>query len=655
MIRTTFRRAALATIVLVSMLCQGTWALAGTTGGLAGVVVDAQSNAPIAGATVTANSPSQTATTKTDAAGRFTFVSLAPDAYTVAVEHAGYEPVSAPGNAVFADTTQNVTIRMTTQLKTIATVRTQGAGSLVRSGTTADVYAINAATQQAVAAVGGGGGLNSAYSAIATVPGAYVAGNQGGYYQTVHIRGGDFDQVGYEFDGVPINRSFDNYPSGAASSLGQQEVQVYTGAAPSNSESQGLAGFINQVIKTGTSPGYGDGQIGVGTPVYYHHMMAEAGGATPNRLFSYYVGLGGYNQDSRYVDSSNGSTYRDWLGVPIALNNDGTWQLAGAEYGLPASISVRDTVVNLHFGIPHHKDGGRDDIQLLYDGESINNGFFQSQFDATGTDFSTGFGQAYWLDGYNWNCGSGQLYTTNAAAAGTSSCLSAYLYPNGPQNRLANVPGTSTSCPGGGPCAFLPLNQRDTSWNDQQIVKLQYQKNFGSSAYLRVYGYTYYSDWLMNGPVSTYDNVTNPGTGYGLTAPDYELTGHTRGVSANFSDQINQQNLISLQGSYTTSTSTRDNNTQMFNALLSSYVQLIAVNAADPYSGYCSHSSAGGDPVSCAPGHGKPADQVSLAALGGGAVPALPHRDDATIPTSQDTRNARSSRLKTVCGRRTTS
>ncbi len=416
MIRTTFRRAALATIVLVSMLCQGTWALAGTTGGLAGVVVDAQSNAPIAGATVTANSPSQTASTRTDASGRFTFVSLAPDAYTVAVEHAGYEPVSSPGNAVFADTTQTVTIRMATQLKTIATVRTQGTGSLVRSGTTADVYAINAATQQAVSAVGGGGGLNSAYSAIATVPGAYVAGNQGGYYQTVHIRGGDFDQVGYEFDGVPINRSFDNYPSGAASSLGQQEVQVYTGAAPSNSESQGLAGFINQVIKTGTSPGYGDGQVGVGAPVFYHHLMAEAGGATPNRLFSYYVGLGGYNQDSRYVDSTNGSTYRDWLGVPIALNGDGSWQLAGAEYGLPATISVRDTVVNLHFGIPHHKDGGRDDIQLLYDGESINNGFFESQQDATGTDYTTGFGQAYWLDGYNWNCGSGQLYTTDAAA-----------------------------------------------------------------------------------------------------------------------------------------------------------------------------------------------------------------------------------------------
>ena len=100
----------------------------------------------------------------------------------------------------------------------------------IKSGTTADVYSVNAAAQQAAAALGGGGSLNSAYSAVASVPGAYVPGNQTGYYQTVVIRGGDYDQVGYEFDGVPVNRSFDNYPSRSASSLGNAEVQVYTGA-----------------------------------------------------------------------------------------------------------------------------------------------------------------------------------------------------------------------------------------------------------------------------------------------------------------------------------------------------------------------------------------------------------------------------------------
>ncbi len=68
-------------------------------------------------------------------------------------------------------------------------------------------------------------------------------------------------EVGYEFDGIPINRGFDNYVGGGESSLGQLELQVYTGATPANAEAQGLAGFINQVIKTGTYPGYGSASL----------------------------------------------------------------------------------------------------------------------------------------------------------------------------------------------------------------------------------------------------------------------------------------------------------------------------------------------------------------------------------------------------------
>ncbi len=317
---------AIAAILLsVSMLCQVTWALAGTTGRVGGTVVQSDSGAPIANAKVTAVSPSQAATTQTDAAGHFAFISLSPDTYTVSVEKDGFQPVSEAGVAVFADATQTVSIRMTSALKTIAKVTSTAAGSLVKSGTTADVYSINAGLQDKVSAVGGGGGLNSAYSAIATVPGAFVPLNQSGYFQTVHIRGGDYDQVGYELDGVPVNRSFDNYPSGAASSLGQQELQVYTGASPANSEGQGLAGFINQVIKTGTNPGFGSGALGIGTPVYYHKASVEAGGASPNRLFSYYVGIGGYDQGMRYIDQDNGAGATEFAGplAPIKAGDPG--------------------------------------------------------------------------------------------------------------------------------------------------------------------------------------------------------------------------------------------------------------------------------------------------------------------------------------------
>ncbi len=222
-----------------------------------------------------------------------------------------YQPNSESGQIVFADTVQTLTFRMQKTLSTIAHVTSTGSGALVKSGTTADVYSVNAAAQQAAAALGGGGGLNSAYSAVASVPGAYVPGNQTGYYQTVIIRGGDYDQVGYEFDGVPVNRSFDNYPSSSASSLGNSEVQVYTGAnAGRTRKARASPGYINQVIRTGTYPGFADGQLGIATPAFYHRAMVEAGGATPDRLFSYYVGVAGYNQAFNYVDNQNGSSLR---------------------------------------------------------------------------------------------------------------------------------------------------------------------------------------------------------------------------------------------------------------------------------------------------------------------------------------------------------
>src|SRR5690349_18231040 len=110
------------------------------------------------------------------------------------------------------------------------------------------------------------------------------------------------------------------------------------------------------------------------------------------------------------------------------------------------------------------------------------------------------------------------------------------------------------------------------------IVKVQYTKNFGSTAFFRLYGYTFYSDWFLNGPYSTsFCNFVCP------DAPDYEMNTHTRGLSGQFQDQISPQHLISFQGSFTTARIVRDNNG--FYGVGGS--QAVVVNTADPYGGYC--------------------------------------------------------------------
>lgn len=611
------RRVVTALLLVVALMSQPRWVLAGTTGGLTGSVTDAGTHAPVAGARVTVSSPSQTDSVTTDATGHFSFLTLTPDTYVVSAAMQGYQPTSNPGQVVLADTVETVSLRLTKVLQTIARVSSQASGSLVRSGTTADVYSINAAGQEAAGALGGGANLNTAYSAIATVPGAYVIPTQAGYLQTIIVRGGDYNQIGYEFDGIPVNRSFDNYPGSALSSLGSSEIQVYTGASPANSESNGLAGYINQVIKTGTYPGYGIGSLGLGTPTFYHRAAGEVGGSTPDRNFSYYLGVAGYNQSYRYIDNSNGAAY-DWLGGPlnttssISYAEDTRYNLAPFQYTYLSGVAERDVVANVHIGIPHHNDAGRDDVQLLWDSSYLMNYYYNSTNDIASTAcpgatsgaacaneiglgqpvYVTTFGSTY-PNGVSWYCPSIVGKTFSAAGLNAqSSCVKPYSFP-------------SSGVPSGTP---IPVGAGDTTANNQEIFKLQYTKNFSSNAFLRVYGYTYYSNWFNDGPQSTYALYAAVGSA------DYGVSSHSRGVSAMYQNQINAQNLLSLQGSYVTSTSLRDNNT-----FYSAGKAAVVVNAAEPLSGYC-YGATGGAPINCYNG----GNVLQMSTIQSKSVPALP-------------------------------
>ncbi|HTX60647.1 MAG TPA: TonB-dependent receptor [Verrucomicrobiae bacterium] len=609
----------LAAVLAASVLACAVPVCAGTTGSVGGFVTTA-AGAPVAGATIKATSPSQTASVQTDAAGHFTFLSLAPDTYTLSATKAGYAATSITGIAVFADQIQNVHIALQPALKTIASVTARSSMDLVKSGTTTDVYSVNATVTNAVQGVGGGGGLNNAYSAIATVPGAFVPPNQQGWFQTVYIRGGNYDQVGYEFDGVPVNRSFDNYPGGTAGTLGQQELQVYTGGGTAGESASGLAGFINQVIKTGTYPGFANVNAGVGAPAYYHHAQVEAGGSTPDRLFSYYVGIGGYNQDYRYLDQFNGASLGDtwgysviadntanlyfggvyptclstppqgsglydgpnpspvydpfdykpgqpgYVALPKGVANDpGCYQTISPAYSSYSNLSDRESVVNLHIGIPHKRDSGRDDIQILYDNDMLLSQYYSSANDI-GPNLVYQLNQLYgygnkpevWGDFVTWPAGT--YFGENAADVKAA----AYFEPASPGDRCANISPSSYGSPlpaaacAAGSYSAIPSDTRDGFWNNAGIVKLQYQHNIGSTAYFRIYGYTFYSDWLQNGPLSYASQLY----GLGVLSYDYELESHTRGLAFSFADQLSSSNQLTFDANYTTATTNRFNNTQ---------------------------------------------------------------------------------------------
>ena len=574
-----FDKGRYATLLLAAFVALRGAAPAGTTGSLTGTVVDAATRAPIAGASVTATSPSQIERITTDAAGRFTFISLAPDTYTVSATHAGFESQAIAGISVFADQSQTIPIALQRGLKEIARVASRSSLSPVRPGTGTDVYSVNPGLTNAAATLGGGGGLNNAYSAIAAMPGAYVPPNQVGVNQTVYIRGSYYDQIGYEYDGVPINRSFDNYPGNSETTLGQQELQIYTGGGEADANATGLGGFINQVIKTGTYPGHATGALAAGTPTFYHDARIEAGGSTPDRTFSYYVGLSGTNQDFRYFDQFNGASLIDtipygyWpahittflpfypavypnctnnftynnpaVNKKLLTNDPGCFGSYASNYGQPSSVVGRDVVANFHIGIPHRTDSGRDDVQLLYmssanfqqDYSSVNDagplalGIINQGYTNQWPDYLTYPGSTQWL-------------------APASTHPIAYLYPGSPTGRCANVtapPSVAGACPANAQVQ-IPYDYRDGRWDTASIAKIQYQKNLGSTAYLRLFGYTFYSN-TNRATANGWGNNSS----LGITNYQYEVDSHTRGIELQAADQLSSAHLLTGMVSYLTS------------------------------------------------------------------------------------------------------
>lgn len=602
---------------------QGTLVLAGTTGGITGTVTDKSTNATISGAKITAASPSQVVTTTSDGNGHFAFLSLAPDTYTLSVEIAGYDPTSLAGVNVQSDQTQTLSVSTQKTLRTIGRVNSRTSGNIVRAGVTSDVYNITPAQQAAAAPLGGGNNQNSAYSAIASAPGVLVPiSDAPGWGQSVNIRGGDYTQTGFELDGIPINRAFDQYSGSPLSNIGNAEVQVYTGNQPADAQGNGLAGFVNQVIRTGTYPGFSSAQLGIGSPAYYHKLSVELGGATSNRNLSYYLGFLGYNQQNDYVDHFNGAGYTGIYGSTInyiaqgcatahptvgCYRNAGTANLFGLPLGpsgyvtaptywaaIPA-IADREGVANVHVGIPHGHDGLKDDIQLLYNGGETYNtpnasllsygsalGDVLNGTAGNGTIPNDGFALCPANTGVLPPAGTGPLACAGPAQA-VYTDQNYYTGPLGAKLTAANLGSIRNSyfAGSGNTRAFganVPTNQGDSGTTGFSVEKVQYQHNFSSNAYARLYGYSFYSDRIDNGVVGTYQNYVE------AFSADYLISSHTRGLVALFADQIDPHNLIQFDAAYSYSNTSRNRNDVAARALGPAPIAYL-VNSANPTAG----------------------------------------------------------------------
>lgn len=106
-------RSTLAAIALLAAVAsQSSLAVAGTSGGIAGVITDAKTGKPVAGVQLQISSPSETVKTVTDAHGHYMVFSLQPDDYSLTATKDGYEVRSATGFSVYADQTQRYDLQI---------------------------------------------------------------------------------------------------------------------------------------------------------------------------------------------------------------------------------------------------------------------------------------------------------------------------------------------------------------------------------------------------------------------------------------------------------------------------------------------------------------------------------------------------------------
>ena len=495
-------------------------AQAGTTGGISGRVLDAANRTPISGARVDMSAPSGTADTVTDTGGRYAFLSLSPDAYALRVTHDGYTPSVQNGVTIQADVQARLDITLVAAVRTIGHVITTAHAGLVNPGQTINVYSVYPSTSAVARPLAGPGGVDQAYSSLASVPGIYVPQGQQGWYQPIYIRGGDQDQIGYELDGVPVNRSYDNAPESLLTNLGQQELQVYTGGANASSDGQGISGYINQVIKKGSVIPFGSMSYGFGTPTLYQRGMLEYGAASPDGRFTYYLGGALSYQDYRYADQFNGASWYDqgffFPSFQFKPSGEGI-DLPGITLGA-SSTRDREAVVNLHYAIPHAHDSGADDLQLLHIDSDLHTYTYGSFNDFGGAStFGTTF--AY-PDQY--------IYTGPLFAPLNTNLVSQYIFPNSPDAGRAYQSQVSG-------------DRRPIADNDFDLTKLQYQHNIGTHAYVRVLGYSTYSLWDIEDPIPVPSTL------------QYILPEITFGSVLSFADQLSDKNLLTLSGSYASS------------------------------------------------------------------------------------------------------
>ncbi len=227
------------------------WAAhAGTTGKLAGVVLDAKKQA-LAGASVAL--PDVRLGAVTDADGRYVIYNVPAGTYVVKVSLIGYAATTLTNVAVPADRTTTLDVTLQESAVQMQEVVVSAQRPVVELGLTSNVATI---TRQEIAKL-----PVQELQDIVNLQAGVVDG---------HFRGGRKGEVQYQVDGVTVNNPYDNASTVRLDRSILEEVQVISGTFDAE-YGQAMSGVVNAVLKRGTEQMAGSGEVLMGGFLYGSH------------------------------------------------------------------------------------------------------------------------------------------------------------------------------------------------------------------------------------------------------------------------------------------------------------------------------------------------------------------------------------------------
>jgi hypothetical protein len=494
-------------------------AVGGTSGSLHGQLVASAGGAAVAGAAVTATSPSGTYKATTDGSGSFTFLQIPVDTYVVSFEKTGFEPNTLTGVTVVGDSTVDIgKVSISKSLSTIGRVTARSQGSAFQPSQTQDTYTVSG--QRITQALGNEYSTNEA-ELLQSVPGViptYDTANGAG----LSVRGSLGVELGYQFDGVPFTAPFfdengsqgflNNIVGGSGGSL-----QVVSGAGDATQGNSG-GGTINTIVPRGAYPGSAVLDLELGAPFYNHTLNFNDSFATANGKISNYFAYSG----SRYVPE-----YVPFGANSIDQSQSGNTANFGTYYAI-GSVEHDDLIDNFVFKFGHNNNQS---IQILERNADLRG--YAGYGGLKGLDYFTDpttspGGFLTQLSTGSIVFGPGSPIQFPGATVSQQNQYLAKLIPTIPYQPSANA---------------LVNTADEVVANPLNFMKFEYTNNINASTYASV---TYYNWGLYQGGTDYSNYPSN-----GVFGTDYQEIGGTRtGFLADITKQIGSDQTITLEGKY---------------------------------------------------------------------------------------------------------